>query len=482
MMLNEKKEKGTVVSGIAWKVLENGGTQGVQLLVSIVLARLVAPEEYTSIALLTIFIAIANVLVQNSFNTALIQNQDVTEVDYSSVFYLNLAAAGILYGILYLVSPWIADFYEIPELSVMLRVLALTLFFGAVVSVQNAIVARTMNFKKLCIASFLTAIVSGVIGIGLAYRGIGVWALVAQQFSNSLFLMLILGVLIPWRPALKFSLKRVRVLFSFGWKLLCSGFIDTIYTNVYGLVIGKVYDPVMLSFYNRANQFPQLIANNLGGAIQSVMLPAYSMNQDNPDKVKEMVQKTVITGSFAMFPLMAGMMAVAEPFILLILTDKWMMAVPFLRMLCVSYALWPIHVANLQAMNAMGRSDKYLKLEVTKKVLGIASLALTIPFGVFAMVFVKTLMEFVCFFINAAPNRALIGYSFREQCHDIFPAAAASVVMGLMVYGIGRMIPEPLLALAIQVITGVVLYGIFGLWFRLKGMEEILNVLKKIRG
>ena len=481
-MLTEKKNKGTVVSGIFWKVLENGGTQGVQFLVSIVLARLVAPEEYTSIALLTIFIAIANVLVQNSFNTALIQNKDVTEVDYSSVFYLNLAAAGLLYVLLYLASPWIASFYEIPELSKMLRVLALTLFFGAVVSVQNAIVARTMNFKKLCIASFLTAIGSGVIGIVLAYQGIGVWALVAQQFSNSLLLMVSLGILVPWRPVLRFSFKRVRVLFSFGWKLLCSGFIDTIYTNAYGLVIGKVYDPVMLSFYNRANQFPQLIANSLGGAIQSVMLPAYSMNQDHPEKVKEMVQKTVITGSFVMFPLMAGMMAVADPLILLMLTDKWMTTVPFLRLLCISYALWPIHVANLQAMNAMGRSDKYLKLEIIKKILGIVSLIATIPFGVFAMVFVKTLMEFVCFYINAAPNRKLIGYSFREQCRDSFPAAAVSTVMGLTVYVIGYMIPQPFVALVIQVITGVVLYGLLGLWFRLKGMEEILNVIKKVRG
>lgn len=481
-MLTEKKKKGTVASGIIWKVLENGGTQGVQFLVSMVLARLVAPEKYTSIALLTIFIAIANVLVQNSFNTALIQNQDVTEVDYSSVFYLNLVTAGLLYALLYLVSPWIAFFYKIPELSGMLRVLALTLFFGAVVSVQNAIVARTMNFKKLCVASFLTAIVSGVIGVVLAYQGIGVWALVAQQFSNSLFFMIILWILIPWRPRLSFSFQRIQALFSFGWKLLCSGFIDTIYTNVYGLVIGKVYNPVMLSFYNRANQFPQLIANNLGGAIQSVMLPAYSMNQDHPEKVKEMVQKTVITGSFVMFPLMAGMIAVADPLILLMLTDKWMMTVPFLRLLCISYALWPIHVANLQAMNAMGRSDQYLKLEIIKKILGIASLALTIPFGVFAMVLVKTLMEFVCFYINAAPNRELIGYSFREQCRDIVPAAAASAVMGLVVYGIGQMIPSPFVALAMQVLTGVVLYGLFGLWFRLKGMEEILNVLKKVRG
>ena len=192
------------------------------------------------------------------------------------------------------------------------------------------------------------------------------------------------------------------------------------------------------------------------------MLPAYSMNQDHPEKVKEMVQKTVITGSFVMFPLMAGMMAVADPLVLLMLTDKWMTTVPFLRLLCISYALWPIHVANLQAMNAMGRSDKYLKLEIIKKILGIVSLIATIPFGVFAMVFVKTLMEFVCFYINAAPNRKLIGYSFREQCRDSFPAAAVSTVMGLTVYVIGYMIPQPFAALVIQVITGVVLYRLLG--------------------
>lgn len=478
----ETKARGSVASGLFWKVLENGGTQGIQFLVSMVLARLIAPEEYSGIALITIFIAIANVLIQNSFNTALIQNRDVTEVDYSSVFYLNLLVAGLLYVALYVSSPWIAGFYELPELSAMLRVLAITLFFGAVVSVQNAIVARTMDFKKLCIASFLAAVLSGAIGIAMAIGGYGVWALVVQQFTSSLFLMMALGVLVPWRPALRFSIARVKILFSFGWKLLCSGFLDTIYTNAYGLVIGKVYNPVMLAYYNRANQFPVLIANNLGGAIQAVMLPAYSINQDNQDKVKEMVKRTMITGSFVMFPLMGGMIAVAEPMIKLLLTDVWLPAVPFLRLLCISYALWPIHVANLQAMNALGRSDTYLKLEIIKKVLGVLTLIATIPFGVYVMVMVKTAMEFVCFFINAHPNKKLLDYGFLEQCRDILPAALASAVMSFAVYGIGTLIASPMLALVVQIVAGVLIYAGIGKIARLKGMEEILSVIRKRRG
>ncbi|MEG2349584.1 MAG: lipopolysaccharide biosynthesis protein [Hungatella sp.] len=479
-MSTEIKAGGSITSGIFWKVLENGGTQGVQFLVSIVLARLVAPEEYTSVALITIFIAIANVLIQNSFNTALIQNRDVTAVDYSSVFYLNLLTAGILYLLLYVTAPFIAAFYRIPELSPMLRVLAVTLFFGAAISVQNAIVARTMNFKKLCIASFVTAVLSGVVGISMAYGGYGVWALVAQQFLNSLLLMLTLGILVAWHPILCFSMERIKVLFSFGWKLLCSGFIDTIYTNVYGLVIGKIYNPAMLAYYNRGNQFPLLIANNLGGAIQSVMLPAYSMNQDDRAKIKQMVKRTIVTASFVMFPLMAGMMAVAEPMIRLMLTERWMPVVPFLRLLCISYALWPIHVANLQAMNALGRSDQYLKLEIIKKVLGIISLIATMPFGVYAMVLVKTLMEFVCFFINAYPNRKLLNYSFWEQCRDIMPAALASAVMGILVYGIGTQIESTVLALAVQILCGIILYAGIGWVTHMTGMQEIRMVLRKL--
>lgn len=480
--MSEVKVKTTVVSGLAWKFLENGGTQGVQFLVSVILARLVAPEEYAGIALITIFIAIANVLIQNSFNTALIQNQDVTEIDYSSVFYLNLMVACILYLILYTAAPFIAGFYQIDELSVMLRVLAITLFFGAVLSVQNAIVIRAMNFKKLCIASFLTAVGSGVAGIVIAYCGYGVWALVVQQLGQSFFLMVLLGVLIPWRPKLIFSVKRVKVLFSFGWKLLCSGFIDTIYTNAYGLVIGRVYDPAMLAFYNRGNQFPFLIASNVGNAIQSVMLPTYSRYQNDRKKVKEMVRQTVKMGAFVMFPLMMGMIAVADSMIVLLLTDKWRHTVPFLRILCISYMFWPIHVANLQAMNALGRSDLFLKLEIIKKVLGVLSLVLTIPYGVYVMVIVKTLMEFVCFLLNVAPNRKLLNYGAWEQLFDMIPAVVSAAIMGFVVYLIQFLIKNLLMTLLVQILAGVILYLALSCFFNRESTKQVYATIRQIGG
>lgn len=471
--------KTRVLSGLFWKLLENGGAQGVQFLISLVLARILGPKEYGTVGLITIFIIIANVFIQSGFQTSLIQKKDVEEVDFSSVFYLSLAVAVILYLILFFAAPAIGAFYEEPVLVPMVRVLSLTLFFGAVISTQSAVVSRKLEFKKMCISSLAAACGSGIIGIMAACRGMGVWALVLQQLTNNFLLMTVLWVLVPWRPARMFSLTRLKALFSYGWKLLCSSLLDTIYTNVYGLVIGKIYNKSALGYYNRGNQFPQLIVTNLGTSIQAVMLPAFSASQEDRARVKTMVRRAIVTSSYLIFPMMAGMIAVAKPFVTIVLTDKWLPCVPFLQIMCAAYALWPIHIANLQAINALGRSDIFLKLEIIKKIIGVAALLIGIPFGIYVMVGLKAVTDFIGTFINSYPNKKLLDYSFLEQWRDVIPSLLISVVMGAVVYSIQFFITHVWILLFVQIGAGIVIYGGLSLLFKL---ESFLYLRETARG
>ncbi|WP_313074666.1 lipopolysaccharide biosynthesis protein [Lacrimispora sp.] len=471
----EENLKNKVLSGLFWKVMENGGTQGIQFLVSILLARLLTPAESGEVMLIMIFITIGNVFVQSGFNTSLIQKQKVDEEDYSSAFYISFGIALALFLILFFTAPAIATFYGQPLFRPVLRTLSVTLFFGAVTSVQSAAIARTMEFRKLCMASILAALGSGIIGVGMAFRGYGVWALAMQQFFYSFFLMASLSVLVSWRPRLLFSVQKAREMFSYGWKILCSGLIDTIFTNVYGLVIGKIYNPAMMGQYSRGNQFPALIANNLGAAIQSVMLPAFSACQDDREKVKNMVRRSIVTSSYLVFPMMAGLMAVAEPMVKLLLTDRYLPCVPMLRLLCIAYATWPLHVANLQAINALGRSEIFLKLEIIKKAVSVTALIISIPFGIYTMVALRAVTDFICTFINAHPNKKLLNYSFYEQWKDVMPSLLISAAMGIAVYGVQYIIEGTLLTLIVQILVGILVYAGLSWLFRLEAFVYLLN-------
>ena len=473
----ESNMKSKVLSGLFWKIMENGGAQGIQFVVSIVLAKLLTPEEYGIVGLITIFITIANVFVQNGFNTALIQKKSADDTDFSSVFYLSLGVAGIMYAILFAAAPLIADFYEEPELVMIVRVLSAVLFFGAVTSVQNAAVARRMEFRGLFFATLAAVIISGALSIGMAYKGMGVWSLVGQQLSYYFFLMLVLFRTVSWKPKLLFSIERVKTLFSFGWKLLCSSLLDTVYNNIYGLVIGKAYNNEMLGYYNRGDQFPKLITNNLGVAIQSVMLPAFSANQSDKQKVKTMVRRSIVTSSFAILPMMAGLIAVAKPMVLVLLGEKWLPCVPFLQLMCVAYSFWPIHIANLQAINAMGRSDTFLKLEIIKKSVGVIGLLIGIRFNVYILVILKAVIDFICTFINAWPNKKLLDYSIIEQWKDILPSMAISMVMGVLVYALQFIVPGALLTLVVQILAGGIIYIGLAWIFRLESFRYLLDIV-----
>ena len=469
-----------VLYSLFWKLMERGGTQGIQFIVAIVLARLLLPEDYGIIALVVIFIAIANVFVQSGFSTALIQKKEANETDFSSVFYLSLLIAGLLYVILFFTAPLIAAFYNESQFIPVFRVLSVTLFLGAFNSIQNAVIARNMQFKKLFISSVVAIIVSGVVGIFMAYKGFGVWALVVQQLTNRLLVTLILWFIVKWRPRLLFSFERVKGLFSYGWKLLVSSLIDNLYMNLRSLIVGKIYNAEMLGFFNRGKQFPALIVTNINGSIQSVMFPVLSSQQDNRPMVKDMVRRSIVTSSFILFPIMVGLAVIAEPLGRILLTEKWLPCVPFLQIFCASYALWPIHTANLQAINALGRSDIFLKLEIIKKVLGLAILGVTVFYGVYAIALGGVFIGVISTFINAYPNRKLLNYSYKEQWNDIMPSLLLSLVMGAVVYSVQWFEMTVWKTLIVQVCGGFVLYVGMARIFKLECFNYLVMTIKQI--
>lgn len=474
-------EKRTVVISLIWKYMERCGCQGVQFVLSIILARLVSPSDYGIIALILIFIQIATVFVQSGFNTALIQKKNADEIDFSSVLYLSLFVALILYTVLFFAAPLIAAFYKIDQLKLLVRVLSVTLFFGALNSVQCAFVSKNMQFRGLFFSSTGAVLGSGIVGVVLAYKGFGVWSLVFQQLLNNALNCLILWFTVKWRPKLYFSFKRVKQLFSFGWKLLCSGLLDTIFRNAYGLVIGRVYDSSQLGLFNRGQQFPQVIASNLDGSIQSVMLPTLSAHNDNVLKVKQLARRSISTSSYLLMPCMLGLVAIAEPLVKLLLTDKWLGCVPFLQLACISYSLFPIHTANLTAINAMGRSDVFLKLEIVKKVLTAVTLLVTIPYGIMAMAIGQVISGIISTFINSYPNKRLLNYPYIEQIKDIGASGALAAFMAVSIWPLGKLQLPTFGVLCIQISACIFIYIIGSAIVRIEPYTYLLNSMRNAK-
>ena len=491
--------KTRVAAGFFWKLLENGGDQLITFAISIVLARLLGPEKYGTMALMLIFVAIANVIIQTGFQTALIQKQRVDDTDYSSVFWLGLLIAALLYAAIFFAAPFCASFFGDPEIAPMLRVLSLILFFGAVVSVEIAYISRNMDFKKQCAATVAADALSGAAGILAAFSGAGTWALVLQQVFKNLFLMCILLLLVRWRPRLLFSVRRLRTLFGYGWKVLLSGLLDTVYNNLYTPVISKLYDPVFTGYYSRGNQFPQVIANAMAQTMQAVMLPAFSKTQDERDRLQSMLRRTVKMSCFLMFPMMFGLAAVSGSLVRALLGNAWSGAVPYLMLCATGYSVWTMHIANLQAINAQGRSDIYLKLEIVKKLLGVAVLILSVRYGIFVMILLKSVMDFVCTFINAYPNKKLLGYGPLEQWRDVLPEFLAALLMGCVVSiiptalgGLSLYAPEAVSAfflsvpdtirsfgvLFAQILAGVLIYGMTAVLFHLESLRYLRDMLR----
>lgn len=483
---------GKISKGLFWKLLERFGVQGIQFVLQIVLARILSPDHYGTLSMMIIFTTLANVFVQSGFNTALIQNKDVTEDDYSSVFWVSLAIAGALYALIFLAAPAIGAFYRMPDMVAPMRVLALILFPGALNSVQLAKVSRSLDFKKVFSSNILGILLAGLAGIVLAVMGAGLWALVVQNILNITVACVVMLFTIRWRPKWKCDLKRVAVLFRFGWKLLAASLLDTLQQSLCSLVIGKKYDSGTLGYYNRGAQFPQFVMNAVIGALQGVLLPAMSENQDDRKKVKELMRNSLRLASYVIFPMMAGLAAVASPLIRLLLTEKWLPAVPYMQINCLCFAFYAVHVCNLQAVNAMGRSDLFLKLEIIKKVYSLVLLVIAVICfdSPMAIVMSTAIAAGVSWYINAAPNKKLIGYSFGEQFRDLLPIFFMAAVMGICVLFVGSSLEglgvSDVVILVVQVMTGVAVYLLLSVIFRPYPyrvvLETVLMPMKKKKG
>ena len=450
--------RSTIIWSMIWKLLEKCSIQIVSFIVTVVLARLLLPEDYGLIALIAIFIALSDVIIDGGLNMALIQKKDADVLDFSTVFFFSLALSVAVYIILYLASPYIASFYHSPQLIPVIRVLSLSLLFYAVNSIQRAYVSRKMLFRKMFYCNIVAVIISGILGIVLAYNGYGVWALVAQSVSNIFLSCVFLWVILQWRPVFSFSVKRFSGLFSFGWKIFLSNFIITLFVKLRALIIGRLYQPATLAFYDKGNQFPGLISDTVCGAIQSVIFPAFSEVQDDRLRVKSMMRRSINVTCWFMFPLMAGLIATARPLVLLLLTEKWLPCVPFLQIICIANFFRPVTIPNGQAIIAMGYSGIALKLEVIRKVVDVIILVISCRIGVYAIAWGVVVFNFLCLFINLLPNVFLLQYRISEQIGDVFPTFIVSLLMFVSIYWVSRLSITPICQLLIQVMLGLFVY------------------------
>ena len=481
--MTAKPKQNSLTSALAWKLMERFGVSGTQFVLQVILARLLAPELYGVLSIMIIFTTLANVFIHNGFNSSLVQNRDVTEEDYSSVFWVSLGVAAALYGLIFVGAPFVGAFYEMPDIVWPLRVLALMLFPGALNSVQIAKVSRELDFKKVFIGNIGAIVVSGAVGIAVALLGGGLWALVVQTMLNIFVACFVMLFVVKWRPKFICNLARIKVLFAFGWKLLVSGLIDTLYQDLRSLVVGKKYSAETLGFYNRGKQFPQLIISAVNGAVQSVMLPVMAKEQDNRSKVKAITSETLRLSSYVIFPVMAGLAAVATPLVRILLTDKWLPCVPYLQIYCFTYAFWPVHTANLQAINAIGRSDMFLKMEIIKKIYGLITLVIAVfcfdsPLAIAATGIVTT---FISCFVNAYPNKKLLGYSYAEQMRDIMPSFLLSMAMFGVVCSVGYLGLNDFVTIFVQVILGVALYVVGSMVFRVAGYRTLKKMIVSLK-
>lgn len=449
-------------------------------IISIVLARILMPEDYGLVSIVTILITLCNVFVSNGFGNSLIQKKEVDEIDFSSVFYASLVLSLGLYAILFITAPFIAQFYKNDLLCPVLRVMGLRLPIAAINSVQQAYVARQMAFKKFFFATFSGTLVSGGVGLWMAYNGYGVWSLVGQYLLNVIIGTITLWVIVKWRPKLVFSFQKLKVLFSYGWKLLVSGLLNTGYNELRGLVIGRKYTASDLAYYEEGKKYPSLLAVNMDAAFSAVLLASMSKVQDDREKVKEAARKSIRFSSYFIMPCMVGLACVARPFVQVVFTDKWLPMVPYLQIMCFVYAFYPIHTANLTAIQAVGRSDLFLILEIIKKVIGITSLLISMWFGVFWIAATSILTTITSSFINAFPNKKLLNYSYFEQIKDLLPSFGLSALMGVPVYLMNYLSLNIYLLLGLQILLGVSIYVAASMVFKMESFRFIVAYAKKI--
>lgn len=468
-----------IYNNFFWRFLERSGAQIVTLIVSIVLARILDPSVYGTVAIVTVMMTILQVFVDGGLGNALIQKKDADDLDFSSVFFFNVFACAVMYLILFFSAPFIAAFYENNELVAIIRVLGLTIMISGVKGIQQAYVSKHFLFKKFFFSTLGGTICAAAIGIWMAVKGYGVWALVAQYLVNTFIDTAILWCTVNWRPKFIFSFPRLRVLLSFGWKIFASNLISVTYEELRALIIGKKYSAEDLAFFNKGKQFPNLIITNINTSIDSVLFPAMSEKQADVSEVRRLMRSAMKISSFVIWPMMIGLAACADSFVSLLLTDKWLPCVPFLQIMCFTFALYPIHTANLNAIKSLGKSDIYLKLEITKKIIGFVIIFITMWFGVFWMAIGQAIAALFSLIINIYPSKRLLGYSYHNQFFDLFPNLIISIVMGFCVYFIPFVpfLPHGIVLIA-QIFIGIILYIVLSIVTKNENFIAVISLIK----
>lgn len=477
--MNNENLKNSIFSGVFWKFAERILAQGVSFIVSVILARILMPSDYGIVALILVFINIADVFVTSGFSTALVQNKDADRIDFSTNFYCGMAVSILVYLILFIAAPFIEKFYDMQGLALILRVFALRIPLSAYSAIQHAYVERHMIFKRYFFSTLGGTLISGVVGIIMAYKGFGAWALIAQYFTNTIVDIIVLSITVPWHPEFVFSWKSAKSMMNYGWKILAADLSGTFFDQLRSLIVGKAYTSADLAFYNKGNQLPSLITTNISTSIMSVLFPAIANISDEKTRVKEMTRKAVKIMSFVMFPMLFGLAAVSGSLIDVLFTSKWALAVPFVQILSISSAISLIGGVSLQAIKAIGKSDIILKLEAYKKPVYVLLLIIGVKINVTAVAVTMLLYSIYGNIVNAGPLKKEIDYTYREQLKDLSPAFLMSGAMGLFVYMVSYLRLNSVMLLFIQVLMGIALYFGMATIFKIDTLKYLQNFLKE---
>lgn len=485
MISNQEPLRGKTIKGVGWSFTDNIASSGISFLVGLVLARLLSPQEYGLIGITTIFIAVFNSIVDSGFSSALIRKNDAKDFDYNTVFLTNLVLSVLIFFALFFCAPAIAIFFKEPQLILLTQAMGSIVIINAFAIIQRTILVKRIDFKTQTKVSLISSIASGVVGIVMALKGYGVWSLVGQQISRQLLNTVFLWVFGHWWPKIQFSINSFKELFGFGWKLLASGLIDTIWKQIYQIVIGKCYSTEMLGQYTRAEQFSSIFSSNLTSVVQRVSYPVLCSIQDEKERLKQSYKKVIKITMLVTFVLMLGLAAIAKPMILVLIGEKWLPTVVFLQIICFSMMLYPLHAINLNMLQVQGRSDLFLKLEIAKKTIAIIPVLLGIFINIYWMLIGSVFSGLICYYLNAYYSGKFINYNISEQVRDILPSFWSALIMALIVYAISFLPLSPFIILPLQLIIGfLIIWGIcewreIDEYFEIK--QIILSVLDKIK-
>lgn len=471
----------TIINSMIWKMFERFSSQIATFIVSIILARILLPSDYGIIAIILVFINIANVIIDGGFNTALIQKKSADKLDFSTIFWFCLLIALLLYGLFFLTAPIIAGFYDKQILCPVLRVLGLGIILNSYISIQYAYISRNLIFRKQFYVNAVALVISGTVGLIMAYSGFGVWSLVFQSLSNSVTCALLLWIVIKWRPTFSFSLGRFRGLFDYGWKIFVTNMIIAIYENIRSMVVGKLYQPDVLAYFDRGKVLPDFTINNVMTSIYAVLLPSFSAEQDNVGRVKQMMQRSIKVSYLFVAPLLIGLYFAAKGIVLVLLTEKWLPMVPFIQIFCIAYLLMPIQNINAISIRSLGYSNITLKLEIIKKILEAIILVVSFMINVYAVAWGIVLYNFVSLFINLYPSERLVDYGIFEQLKDVMPTLFISMIMGMIVYIIGLFSRDILLILLMQILIGASSYYLLCRMFKLDSLNYVLDYFRQVK-